>query len=261
MTMEDWEFKTARDIGMTRRERYRSYQREGGLVETSLRLMWWSCVRLSLTCCHRIEYRGLEHLPQQPPFVIVANHQSHLDALIIGSALPLRMRDHLCPLAAGDVFFEVPALAAFSAMALNALPVWRKNCGQQGLKSLRKRLVEEQCLYILFPEGTRTRTGEMGPFLPGVGMMVAGTQVPVVPCYIRGAFRAFPPGSRLPRLSKIGLTFGMPLDFSELPNRRASWNKIAEETEQVIRGLMPSADLDPQRDSTSSPNRDTVGED
>ena len=169
MTMEDWEFKTARDIGMTARERYRSYQREGGLVETSLRLIWWSGVRLSLTCCHRMEYHGLEHLPQQ---------------------------------------------------------------------------------------GTRTQTGEMGSFLPGVGMMVAGTTVPVVPCYIRGAFRACPPSSRLPRLTKFDLSFGMQLDFSELPNRRVSWNKIAEETEQVIRGLMPSADLERQRDSTSSPKHD-----
>ncbi len=223
------------------------------MVETTLRLIWWSGVRLSLTCCHRIGYHGLEHLPQQPPFVVVANHQSHLDTLVIGSALPLRMRDHLCPLAAGDVFFQVPAMAAFSAMALNALPVWRKNCGQQGLKSLRERLVQEQCLYILFPEGTRTRTGEMGPFLPGLGMMVAGTAVPVVPCYIRGAFEAFPAGSRLPRLTKIDITFGAPLDFSELPNRRAGWNKIAEETEHVVRGLMPLADLDKKRDAASSP--------
>ncbi|HBJ37023.1 MAG TPA: 1-acyl-sn-glycerol-3-phosphate acyltransferase [Planctomycetaceae bacterium] len=257
MKMDDWEFKTARDIGMTAHERHRSYEREGGLVESALRLIWWSGVRLSLACCHRIAYHGLEHLPQNAPFVVVANHQSHLDALIVGSALPLRMRDQLCPLAAGDVFFEVPALAAFSAMALNALPVWRKNCGQQGLKSLRQRLVEEQSLYILFPEGTRTRTGEMGPFLPGVGMMVAGTPVPVVPCYIRGAFQAFPPGSRLPRLTKIDLTFGMPFDFSSLPNRRAGWNQIAEDTEQAIRRLMISSDGKAAKDESGHRNEET----
>lgn len=91
--MDKWKFNSARDVSMPARERHRSYLREGGLVETSLRLVWWSGVRLSLTLFHRIAFRGREHLPPEPRFVIVANHQSHLDALLIGSALPLRMRD------------------------------------------------------------------------------------------------------------------------------------------------------------------------
>jgi 1-acyl-sn-glycerol-3-phosphate acyltransferase len=96
----------------------------------------------------------------------------------------LRMRDQLFPLAAGDLFFEVPAIAAFSALALNALPVWRRNCGKHGLEDLRNRLLEEPCAYILFPEGKRTRTGEMGKFRAGVGMLTAGTSVPVIPCFL-----------------------------------------------------------------------------
>ena len=54
-------------------------------------------------------------------------------------------------------------------------------------------------MLILFPEGTRSRTGEMGPFKPGIGALVAGTAAPVVPCYLSGAFAAWPPTSRLPR--------------------------------------------------------------
>ena len=239
--MNEWKFETARDLNLSAHERNRSYVREGGLLETSLRWAWWSSVRLSLSCFHRIAFHGCEQIPAEPPFVVVANHQSHLDTLIIGSALPLRMRDHLFPLAAGDVFFEVPAVAAFSAMALNALPVWRKNCGKQGLTSLRDRLTRERCVYILFPEGTRTRNGKMGPFQPGLGMMVAGSPVPVIPCYIEGAFQAFPPGSRIPRWNKLRITFGTALDFSTVKNRRAGWTQIAHESEAAVRCLMPTA--------------------
>jgi len=121
--MDEWDLKPARNLELPPCEQYRSVSREGGLMESILRAVWWSSMRLSLTVFHRIEYHGREHLPEKPSFILAANHESHLDALVIGSALPLRMRDQLFPLAAGDLFFEVPGVAAFSALVLNALPV------------------------------------------------------------------------------------------------------------------------------------------
>ena len=131
--MDDWKLKPARDLGMSPVERYRSYQRESGLVSHTTRFLWWSLVRGCLAGVNRLRVLGRENLPAQPSFVLVANHSSHLDALILGASLPLKHRDCLFPLAAGDVFFETPALAAFSAVVLNAMPVWRKNCGRTPL--------------------------------------------------------------------------------------------------------------------------------
>jgi 1-acyl-sn-glycerol-3-phosphate acyltransferase len=237
--MTDWELKPARDLELPPRERHRHIWRESGLVETVVRFTWWSSVRASLTVFHSIDFRGRQHTPPEPPFVVVANHQSHLDALVIGAALPLRLRDRLFPLAAGDVFFETPAVAAFSAIALNALPVWRRQCGRHGLADLRARLLEERCVYVLFPEGTRTRTGTMGRFKPGVGALVAGTATPVVPCYLHGAFEAFPPGRRLPCLKKIAATFGEPLTFEDTENDRSGWNTVAAGLETAVRSMAP----------------------
>lgn len=76
---------------------------------------------------------------------------------------------------------------------MNALPIWRKNCGAHSLADLRERLLNGRSVYILFPEGTRTRTGAIGKFKPGLGRLVAGTNVPVVPCHLRGTFAALPP--------------------------------------------------------------------
>jgi 1-acyl-sn-glycerol-3-phosphate acyltransferase len=72
-----------------------------------------------------------EKLPAHGPFVLAANHCSHLDALVLDSALKPRHRERAFPMAAGDVFFQTKAISVFSAIMLNALPMWRKNCGPQ----------------------------------------------------------------------------------------------------------------------------------
>ena len=168
---------------------------------------------------------------------MIANHTSHLDALLLAAALPCRLCDCVFPVAAGDVFFNTPAISLFSATLLNALPMWRKNCGPHALAELKKRLIEEPCGLILFPEGTRSRDGTLGPFKPGLGMLTAGTAVPVIPCHLSGAFQAFPPAARLPRPRKIRLRIGQPLVFDSVPNRRAGWEEIATRAQEAVRRL------------------------
>jgi 1-acyl-sn-glycerol-3-phosphate acyltransferase len=235
--MDDWNLQPARDLHLGGLARFRFPLREHGLVSSVVRLGWWSFVRLFLGLVNRLEVRGKQHLPARGPFVLVANHESHLDAMVLAAALPLSLRDQMFPLAAGDVFFETPALAMFAAHFLNALPVWRKNAGRHGLADLRKRLVEEEAVYLLFPEGGRSRDGEMLPFKPGLGMMIAGTAVPVVPCYLDGPLEAFPPGSRWPAPVKVRLRIGRPRSFPEAANDRKGWDLITREMEAEVKGL------------------------
>src|SRR5262249_37922860 len=127
--------------------------------------------------------------------------------------------------------------AAFAAHFLNALPVWRRNAGRHGLDDLRQRLIEEEATYILFPEGGRSRDGQMKPFKPGVGMLVAGTPAAVGPCYLDGTFEAFPPGARLPRWSKVRLRLGAPRRFDDVRPGRQGWDYITATLEQDVRAL------------------------
>src|ERR1043166_6361677 len=127
--MNDWKLEPAHDLGLPLKERTRSLRREAGLAETLLHWASWSVIRNFLALYHRLEITGREHVPASPPFVLVANHASHLDALVLASPLPARIRDRVFPIAAGDTFFETPAAAVFAAFILNALPIWRKNCG------------------------------------------------------------------------------------------------------------------------------------
>jgi 1-acyl-sn-glycerol-3-phosphate acyltransferase len=160
--------------------------------------------------------------------------------------LPVGFRPHLYPIAARDFFFSSSGRTAFAAYLLNALPVTRTGVGPRALKTLRSRLSEEKLVYVLFPEGTRSRTGAMARFKPGLGMLVAGTDVAVVPCYLDGAYRALPPKRAYPRFTPLRLRIGTPLRFPDEPHKRAGWRRVTEVTEVAVQQL--GASMHPARD-------------
>lgn len=238
--MTGWDLRPARDHGLTPGERMRSMGRERGLGSLAVAEAWCALVRTYLRLAHRLRVTGRENLPP-PPFIVVANHASHLDALTIGAALPRALGRRAYALAAGDTFFTSLPAAAFAAYAVNALPVWRKKTTARDLDGMRRRLTEDAAILILFPEGTRTRTGAMARFQPGVGALVAGTPIPVVPCYLDGAFAAWPPTRRLPRPGPLTFTIGTPLRFTDTEPNRAGMTHVAAACEQAVRSLGPTA--------------------
>ena len=236
--MEPWNLQPARDSGLTPSERFRSVRRESGLLESLAHHVCFSMLRSYFAIAHRLTIMGREKLPAHGPFVLVANHCSHLDALALGAALPPRHRERAFPIAAGDVFFQTNVTSTFSAIILNALPMWRKNCGPHALADLRRKLQEEKSIFIIFPEGGRSRDGSMKPFKHGLGMLVAETNVPIVPCGLVGAFEALPPDRKFPRPGVIKLVIGDALDFASAANDRAGWSQIAARVESCVRVLV-----------------------
>jgi len=125
MPVEPWQLQPARDTGLTPAERFRSVRRESGLLESAAQQACFSVLRIYFSIAHRLTISGREKLPAHGPFVLAANHCSHLDALVLGAALRPRHRERAFPIAAGDVFFQTTAVSVFSAIMLNALPLWR----------------------------------------------------------------------------------------------------------------------------------------
>jgi 1-acyl-sn-glycerol-3-phosphate acyltransferase len=244
-------FRLVDDLKATFREHIFSPLRHNGRVERAAHHFWCALVRAYLGACHRLKVRGRQHIPARPPYVLAANHLSHLDALVLASALPGRLWDRVYPVAAEDTCFEPPVRAAFVACVVNALPIDRRRWGLHGLRELRQRLQAEACVYILFPEGTRSRTGRMGPFKGGLGMLVAGTDVPVVPCFLDGTFEALPPHRSWPRCGPITLCIGEPFTFPRLRNDRAGWEEVARATEAAVRRLRPGPAPAPRRERPS----------
>lgn len=83
----NWQLRPARDIGLTPHERLRSLGREAGLAGGLLQAAWRRAVCVELALLHRFEVTGRENLPAEPPFIMIANHCSHLDALALAGAL------------------------------------------------------------------------------------------------------------------------------------------------------------------------------
>lgn len=246
--MQQWNLEPAHDQGLSLFGRLKSVDRESGLVESALHAVWWRGVKIYLALAHRVRTEGRENLPPKPPFVLVSNHQSHLDALALTALLPWRQRFRAHPLAASDTFFDSPLMSVFSAATVNALPVNRGHAGAHALDHLRNRLLTDRCIYILFPEGTRTRDGSIGHFKPGIGMLLAGTDVPAVPCHIEGSFEALPPNRHFPRFSQIRIRIGPPAKFDQVSNDREGWAHISAEIEAQVRLLAAQSpdDNDPR---------------
>lgn len=236
--MSDWQFQPAKDIGQDFQTRIRSADRESSIFSALTRLVWWTFAGIVMRLMHRYKVTGREHLPQKAPFVLIANHSSHLDVASLMLALPTRLRDRTHPLAAADHFFGEVPMATFTAFAINALPVDRTSGkGRETMETLRERLLTQPFGLVLFPEGTRSRTGEVGKFKAGIGQLVAGTSIPVVPCYIDGAFEAFPATAKFPRLKPVRLIIGPAQTFPEWEPTRENLQEIASRLQAAVMAL------------------------
>jgi 1-acyl-sn-glycerol-3-phosphate acyltransferase len=237
MTDRTWTYKPAADHGLPPAERIKSVRREPGLFSVLAHHAAAGVLWTHFKVYNRLEVKGRENLPAKPPFVMISNHQSHIDAPLLSCILPRRARAAAYPVAAGDVFFKSLAHSVLSSLFINALPIWRKKVTTHALYELRERLLEGDSGFIIFPEGTRSRDGTIGAFKPGIGMLVAGTRVPVVPCHIAGAFESMPADKTLPRPHKMVVKVGPALTFPDLADEREGWEEVARRAEARVRAL------------------------
>ena len=239
--MKNWEYRPARDLEMPLRERILSMKRESGLGGLLIYHFAWRLLHCYLLLFQHLRVKGKDLLPVKGPFVLIANHSSHLDALALCAMLPKDLRAQARPLAAADTFFTNPIISTFSAFIINALPIYRGRVGSHALASVRESIVNYELCLIMFPEGTRSRNGEIVSFRHGIGVLVASTRVPVVPCRIQGAYEAWPPQSNRPRNGNIEIIIGEPMCFEHIPSNRRGWSQISSQLEERVRGLSPVA--------------------
>jgi 1-acyl-sn-glycerol-3-phosphate acyltransferase len=167
----------------------------------------WSAVTV-----HEHGTRNLDDL--KPPFVVIANHSSHLDAPLIFGALPRRLSKNLAAAAAGDYFFSNWYTALPTTLFFNSFPVQRSgHANRTGHRGLAGRLLADGIPILLFPEGTRSRTGAMANFTPGAAALSISRNVPVLPIALVGAYAAMPYGANVPVPGRphVHVVFGRPL--------------------------------------------------
>ena len=142
--------------------------------------------------------RHRERLPAGGPAILVANHNSHLDTLVLMTLFPLRRLGRLRPVAAEDYFFRTALLRWFSQTIIGIIPIGRKNRGgDHPLAPINDSLGRGE-IVILFPEGTRGEAEQLGEFKSGIALVArAHPDAPVYPIYLHGAGKALPRGEAL----------------------------------------------------------------
>ena len=195
----------------------------------------------------RIEVEGLRHLDAAPgPVVYAANHQSHLDAPVILAALPPRRRYAVATAAAKEFFaahFGVERRPRrrrltnslnyyLASLLFNVFPLPQREAGARGAIRYLGGLLDEGASVLIFPEGRRTDAGEIGPFLPGIGMVAARLRAPIVPVRLEGLDRVLHKSWRMAAPGRVRVAFGPPLDLGDGP-----YPELARRVEEAVRAL------------------------
>ncbi len=164
----------------------------------------WSALRV-----HTHGERRLDAL--EAPFLVIANHSSHLDTPLIFGALPRRLSRNLAAGAAADYFFQAKLRSLPTRLFFNAYPVDRG--GMRAHRGMSGRLLDSGIPLLIFPEGTRSRTGAMSRFKSGVAALSTQHDIPVLPIALVGAYAAMPYGAKLPVAGRpdVHVVFGTPL--------------------------------------------------
>ena len=236
---DPWHYDTAPDLDQSALERLRRFPREPDMLVFALRTVAAVLIRTWLRLYHRFQVIGRERLPKEGSYVLVANHASHLDAIALVTAHPLAKIHRVFPAAAADYFFTSVPRLAFSAIVVNSLPFDREVHVRQSLALCRGLLENPGNVLVIFPEGTRSRTGELGEFKAGLGLLVAGTPHPVVPCRLEGTFAAWPKGRWLPRPRRVRLTIGEPRTYAQQARGKDAALFIASDLRAAVAALAP----------------------
>ncbi|HZZ88542.1 MAG TPA: lysophospholipid acyltransferase family protein [Caulobacteraceae bacterium] len=158
---------------------------------------------------------GREHLPTAGPAIIAANHNSHVDTLLLLSIFPARLVGRLRPMAAADYFLRGPLIGWFSRTLIGIVPIVRTAGGREDVLAPAREALAAGDIVIVFPEGTRgDGDDEMGPLKSGVARLAAAfPEAPVIPIWIEGAGRVLPKGALLPAPMNCTVLAGEPVGW------------------------------------------------
>jgi long-chain acyl-CoA synthetase len=184
--------------------------------------------------CRVRRVEGLEQLTGlQPPFLLVANHSSHLDTLLILRCLPTALRARLAVAAAADYFFARGPLSGLVSLLANAFPLTRRGPARASLTYCAE-LAAAGWAILLYPEGTRSVDGQLRRFKPGIGLLATTLELPVVPVSLTGTHTCLPRGARRLQPAAITVRFGAPQRF--VPGTPAK--EVTAQVEAVVCQLL-----------------------
>ncbi len=200
------------------------------------------------------EIKGKANIPQHTHFIVVANHASHLDMGLAKIALGDQGKK-LVALAAADYFFDNKVKRAFFENFTNLVPMERKGSLRKSL-NWSFHLLQQGYNLLIFPEGTRSRSGKVARFQRGVGHLALRAKVGVLPIYL-STHDALPPGSWYLKATDVAATIGPFLPYEMLEEMGKGFS--SSESERMVIALMQRI-VEGLRDEERISVKDTIKE-
>ncbi len=217
-----------------------------GALDRALLTVAFAAARTVLTSWFGLNVTNGDAVPIGKPYILAANHSSHLDtgavvaALARSQGLDEALRLHV--LGARDYFFSSRFRGWAVSKLLNVVPIERHESSLASLK-LVKGILQAGEPVLIFPEGTRSRDGEVQDFKAGLGLIAWELQVPVVPLAISGTHKALPAGKSWPTRHPIKIVFGEPMLMQRYQQQRGHLSRdelyklIARDVQAEVRAL------------------------
>lgn len=156
-----------------------------------------------------VAVRGAERV-RTGPYIVVANHVSHLDTPVVIRSLPSRIRRRVVVAAAKDYFYRGRLRGGLVSLSLATFPFDRGAGSKESLRQCRG-LLDRGWSLLIFPEGTRSPTGELGRIRHGAAVLAAESGVPILPLYVHGLAEVMPKGTRAPLPGGVVVDIGNPI--------------------------------------------------
>ena len=187
--------------------------------------------RLLLAFIGSARIEGIEHVPREGPFILVANHCSQADPPLLGWATGHQI-GRVVHFMAKDEMHHWPIIGW---LADRSGVFWvRRGEGDRAAQRMALELLAQGKPIGIFPEGTRSRDGRMREGRSGAALLAIRSGAPIVPVGIAGSHRLFPAGSRLPRRSHLTFRIGEPFSLRHQPTGRIDREELAAGTVQIM---------------------------
>jgi long-chain acyl-CoA synthetase len=162
---------------------------------------------------------GQTNVPMHTNFIVAPNHASHIDTGLVKKALGKDVAEQTVAVAAADYWFDTKYKRAYMNNFTTLVPIERTGGLRQSLRHVTK-ILNEGFNALIFPEGTRSLTGEIDEFKPIIGYLALNQKIGILPIHIWGTFEAFPKGMTIPAKdsigAKVGAQVGRFLEYEEL---------------------------------------------
>jgi 1-acyl-sn-glycerol-3-phosphate acyltransferase len=192
--------------------------------------IWYDFLRRVLNLigvlAYGLRYSGRENIPATGAVLVCSNHQSHFDPPLVGMGCVRRL-NYL----ARESLFQIAPLRLL-IQTLDAIPIDREGLGLSGIKESLRRLKRGE-MVLIFPEGTRTTTGEVQAMRPGFTVLAVRGGAAILPVGLDGPYQAWPKSQKFPRLGTIHIHYGQPLLPEEIS--RYEERELLAEVERRIR--------------------------